>query len=142
MYIEKRIKLNTNIYYVRIEVEYKKHEKGFVFLDFKDYEDCSYDGGTVSLLIEELEKNYTDEKVKKYDKHIAFMADCLYIYDHIPCLSAIKSVYIKAQENLPYSIDYISKAEIDTYIKDNKVNMSFNKNLELHDEAIICIDKD
>lgn len=61
------------------------------------------------------------------------MADCLYIYDRIPFLSGIKNVYISSKDNLPYSKSYISKDEIEKYVKDNNVTMTTNTNFKLFD---------
>lgn len=132
MYIEKRIKLNNNFYYIIVDVEYKKDNE-ILSLRIKNYKDDYWDDGDCSILIEQIEKNYTSEKAKTYDNYISFMADCLYIYDRIPFLSGIKDVYISSKDNLPYSKSYISKDEIEKYIKDNNVTMTTNTNFKLFD---------
>lgn len=134
MYIAKRIKINNNIYFINVEVEYKKEQNGIVKLCLKNYNDDYYDGGDFSILIENVEKSYNAKKAKQYDERIGFMADVMYIYDRIPFLSGINDVYISNNDNLPYSLGYISKKEIDEYIKTNNVIMNNNKNFKLYDE--------
>lgn len=133
MYIEKRIKLRNNIYYVRVDVEYKKGKSGMVTLHTKNYKDDYYDGGDFSILIETIEKSYSAEKAKQYDEQIGFMADVMYIYDRVPFLSGIRDVYISRDDNLPYSIGYISKMEIEKYIEENHVITHENKDFKLWD---------
>lgn len=130
MRIEKRIKLNT-IYYIVFDVEYKTNHSGFPSLCLKNYKDDYWDGGDCSILIEKIEENYSYEKAKSYDANIGFMADVLYIYDRIPFLSGIRDVYISANDNLPYSIGYISKQEIDQYIQDNHIKMRDHSDFKL-----------
>lgn len=132
MLVEKRIKLRNNIYYIGIEVEYKK-KRNILTLCLKNNIDDYYDGGNVSLIIEEVEKTYSEDKAKYYDKSISFMADVLYIYNRIPILSYIKDVYISNKDDVPYASGYISKKEIDNYIKTNKVKMYNNSKFSLCD---------
>ena len=73
------------------------------------------------------------EKAKQYDKHIGFMADVLYIYDRIPFIDGIKDFYISKKDNIPYSEGYISKKEIDNYIKEFNIKMNSNPNFKLWD---------
>lgn len=134
MYIEKRIKLKNNIYYIQVDVEYKKNEDGIVRLITKNYKDSYYDGGDFSILLEKVEESYTIEKSSNYDNSISYMADVLYLYDRIPFLSAIRTVYMSNDDNLPYSIDYISKDEIEKYIEENNVKMNSNDNFKLNDQ--------
>lgn len=133
MIIEKRIKLNSNIYYIVINVEYKK-KNDIPILCLQNYTEDYWDGGDCSLLIKKAENEYTEEQAKKYDSNIGFMADVIYIYDRIPFISGIKDVYISSKENLPYSIGYITKEEIDKYILDNKIEISNYHNFKLYDE--------
>ena len=132
MQILKRIKLNNNIYYIIVDLKYKKANWNSI-LCLKNYKDEYWDGGDCSNLIKEVEKNYTQEKAKQYDKNISFMADVLYIYDRIPFISGIKDIYISKNDNLPYSECYISKEEIDNYIKQFNIKMNSNKNFKLSD---------
>lgn len=134
MKIEKRIKLKNNYYYIVIDVEYKKSENGINTLCLKNYKDDYWDGGDCTTLIEKIEKSYTTEKAKVYEKDINFLADVMYIYDRIPFLSGIKDVYISKNDILPYSVGYISKSEIDKYIKDNGVIMTNNLDFKLYSE--------
>ena len=133
MYIEKRVKLRDINYYIRVELEYKRNENDIVLLKIKNYKDDYYDGGDFSLLIEEIEKNYTYEKAKMYDENISYMADVIYLYQRIPFLSGIRDEYISSKDNLPYSIGYITKDEIEKYIKENNVNINDNSSFKLSD---------
>lgn len=133
MKISKKIKINNNIYYIIVDVEYKKHDGGFPMLCLKDYNDDYWDEGDYSILIEEVEKSYTPEKINQYDKGIGYMTDVLYIYDRIPFLSGIKDTYISSEDNLPYSEGSISKDEIDKYIKDFDIKMNGNPTFKLVD---------
>lgn len=133
MYIEKRVKLRDINYYIRVELEYKRENDDFVCLRMKNYKDDYYEGGDFSILIEEIEKNYDYEKVKKYEKNISYMADVIYLYERIPFLSGIRDEYISSKDNLPYSIGYISKEEIEKYIEDNSIKINRNDNFELGD---------
>ena len=134
MTIEKRIKLKNNIYYIVIEVEYKINRHNITELCLKNYNDDYYDGGDFSILIDRIEKSYEYEKASEYDSEIGLMGDVLYLYDRIPFLSGIKDVYINKDDNLPYSVGYISKNEIDKYIESHNVTMNNNTNFKLFDE--------
>ena len=122
MKISKRVKIGNNNYYIIVDVEYKKAENKFPSLRIKNYKDDYWDGGDCSILIEEVEKNYTLKKAKYYDKHIGFIADVFYIYDRIPFIDGIKD-----------KDAYISKKEIDNYIKEFNINMNQNPNFKLND---------
>lgn len=134
MYIEKRVKLRGVNYYVRVELEYKKENNDLVLLRMKNYKDDYYDGGDFSILLEEIEKNYTFEKAEKYDKNISYMADVIYLYERIPFLSGIRDEYISSKDNQPYAIGYISKVEIEKYIKENNIKINSNEKFKLGDE--------
>ena len=134
MQILKRVKIDNNVYYIIIDLEYEKNSKGYPILCLKNYKDKYWDGGDCTNLIEEEEKNYTQEKAKQYDNNIFFMADVLYIYDRIPFISGIKDIYISKDDNLPYSEGYISKEEIDNYIKKFKIKMNNNNDFKLGDK--------
>ncbi len=135
MYIEKLIRLRSINYYIRVEVEYQKNEKnnGIPNLKIVNYKNDYYDGGDFSTLLEEIEKNYTFEKAKIYDENISYMADVIYLYDRIPFLSGIRDEYLLSQDNLPYSLSYITKEEIEKYIKENNIKMHNNSNFKLSD---------
>lgn len=135
MYIEKLIKLRDINYYIRIDVEYQRNEKnnGIPNLKLGNYKNDYYDGGDFSLLLEEIEKNYTFEKAKAYDENISYMADVIYLYDRIPFLSGIRDEYISNKDNIPYSLSYITKEEIENYIKENNIVMHNNSNFKLSD---------
>lgn len=132
MLIEKRIKLNNNYYYIQAEVEYKRKDS-IMQLCLKNFKNDYYDGGNFSILIEEIEKNYTPEKALKYDKDIGLMADALFIYHRAPFLSGIRDVYFSEDDKIPYSHGYISKEEIEKYIADNKVEFPRNNDFKLTD---------
>ena len=132
MIIEKKVKLKTNYYYVVVDVEYKQNKQGFTMLCFKDGK--VYDGGDFSRLIERCEKSYTYKKAREYDGEIGFLADVLYLYDRIPFLVGIKDVYIADDANLPSSIGYITKEEINAYIKEQKIKMNKNPRFDLNNE--------
>lgn len=124
MEIQKKLKLGNNIYYVVVDLKYKKDNNGINKLCLKNYKNDYFDGGDFSLLIENVEKKYDVEIAKNYDSNISLMADVLYLYDRIPYLSGIKDVYISDSDNLPYSIGYISREEIDRYIDNNDIKMN------------------
>lgn len=132
MIIEKRIKLNSNIYYIVINVEYKK-KNDIPVLCLQNYKEDYWDSGDCSLLINKIENEYTKEQAQKYDSNISFMADVIYIYDRMPFISGIKDVYISSEDNLPYSIGYITKEEIDKYIHNNNIDISNNHKFKLYD---------
>ncbi len=135
MYIEKLIKLRDINYYIRIDVEYQRNEKNNDIPNLKlgNYKNDHYDGGDFSTLLNEIEKNYTFEKAKVYDENISYMADVMYLYDRIPFLSGIRDEYISSKDNIPYSLSYITKEEIEKYIKENNIVMHNNSNFKLSD---------
>ena len=132
MNIRTRVKLGNTNYYISCECEYKKKD-GITQLCLKDYIDDYYDGGDLSLLIKEIEDNYNKDIVKKYDGDVWFLADALYIYDNIPFISGLGDFYITNDDNTIRSISYISKEELDTYIKDNNIFMKDNSEFKLYD---------
>lgn len=136
MVVSKKIKLNDNIYYIIIDLEYRKKDT-VTKLYLKDFHDDYYydDDGDFTILIKKIENNYSYELSKNYDKHINFMGNVLYIYDRVPFLKGIKEVYINNIDNTPYSTTYISKEEIENYIIDNNIKMTLNSNFKLYDET-------
>lgn len=136
MQISKKIEINNNIYYIIVDVEYKKDNYDYPILCLKNYEgdDC-WDGGNCSVLIDEIEKSYTKEKAALYDENIFFMADVLYIYDRMPFISGIKEIYLHENEKVPYSEYYISKEEIETYIKRFNIKMNHNPDFTLNSQS-------
>lgn len=133
MIISKKIKLKDNIYYVIIDLYYKKKDN-ITILCLKDFQDEYYDDGDLTELISRLEDNYSYEQSKSYDKYISFMGDALYIYDRVPFLKGIKEIYIDDTDNIIFSTSYISKEEIENYIIDNNIKMNLNSNFKLNDE--------
>ena len=132
MLIEKRVKLKSNFYYVVVDVEYKIDKNGITMLYFRSGK--TYDGGNFTKLIGRCEKVYTYRKAREYDAEIGLMADILFLYDRIPFLIGIKDVYISDEDSLPYIAGYISREEIEIYIKDYKVNMNRNNRFDLSNE--------
>ena len=130
MIIKKRIKLGQGNYYICLDCKYKV-ENGNKYLRLKDYKDDYYDSGDLSKLIEKIENNYHNSK--KYDNDILFLSDCIYIYNNIPFISGIGDLYLSS-DNVPYSISYISKAELDEYIKENNIVLNKSDNFKLVDE--------
>ena len=130
MKIEKRIKLKNNYYYVIVDVQYIKDKYGTVL---KLINGMNYDGGDFTRLLKKVEKSYSYKKASMYDTEIGLMGDVMYIYDRVPFLSGIRDVYID-DVSIPYSMGYISKEEIDEYIKDHKVKMNKNPRFDLLNE--------
>lgn len=133
MTIEKRIDLRNNTYYVRIAVEYKK-KNDIITLCLKDFTDDYYDGGNFFNLLIKVKENYTYEASESYGTDIGFLNDVLYLYDHIPFLSGIRDIYQNEENAMPYSTGYISRLELDKFIKDNDIKMQDNTNFKLYDE--------
>ena len=132
MLIEKRVKLKNNFYYVVVDVEYKIDKHGFTMLYFKDGK--PYDGGDFTRLIERCAKTYTYRKAHEYDDDIGLMADVMFLYDRIPFLVGIKDVYVSEDDQIPYSMGYITKEEIEQYIKEHNVKMNKNNRFDLSNE--------
>lgn len=134
MTIEKRIKLNNQIYYVVVDLEYKK-DNGGTKLCLKNFKNDYFDGGDLSLLIEKIEDSCNKKEKKKYDNFISYMSDCIYLYVRIPFLSGIRDIYISDDDNIPYSTGYIKKEEIENYIKENNIMTENNDNFKLSTES-------
>ena len=128
MEISKKIKLNNNIYWIIVEVEYKMHEHGFPYLVLKNFEDDYWDSGDFTRLLERVEESYSIDKSKKYDEVISYMGDILFIYDRIPFIKGIKEVGNSYES-------YISREEIDTYINTFNIKMNNNYKFKLFDES-------
>ena len=131
MKILKKIKINNINYYAVIDLEYKQSENNFPILCLKNYEDDYWDGGDCSILIQKIEENYSLKKVQQYDNNIAYIADILYIYDRMPFISGVKD--ISFSNNMITDESYISKEEIEKYIKVFNVKMNSNDNFKLSD---------
>lgn len=141
MIIKKKIKLGINNYYVQINCLYKKdgdHNK-FCLSSFKD---CYFDSGDFSKLIEKTEEKY-DKKIvlEKYGNEISFLADCLYIYHHIPFLDGIGQIQISQETKEFIEESYINKEELDDFIKENNIIIDNNKYFKLNDEETWSINK-
>ena len=128
MIITKRIKLRNINYYIKCDCEYKKDK-----LCLKHFHHDYFDGGDLSVLIEKIEAKYNEDTYKKYDNNIWFLADSLYIYDNIPFISGVGDYYVD-NENIVYSASYITKEELDRYIKENNIEMNDSSNFKLWDE--------
>lgn len=127
MELKRKILLSQNEYYVMFDLSYKKSviNKHKLCLNNKH---TYWDSGNVSKLIEKIEENYNLENIKKYDEDISFMADILYIYEHIPVLKGIINKSLNEE-------CYISKKEIDNYVKVFNRKINQNKNFNLSDES-------
>lgn len=132
MYIKRKIKLGDNYFYFRFECEYNKSKDGYYYLELKNYKDKYYDGGDISILIEKIENNYNKSTYKKYDDVRWFMTDCLYIYDNIPFISGVGD-YIPSTDGVISLVSYITKEELDEYIKNNNITMNDNSKFKLAD---------
>lgn len=131
MQISKKIKINNRNYYAIIDLEYKKIQNNFPVLRLKNYKDDYWDSGDCSILIERIEENYSLKKAQQYDNNIAYMNDILYIYDRMPFISGIKDISIS--NNMISEESYISKEEIEKYIKEFDVKMNYIDNFKLSD---------
>ena len=131
MQILKKIKINNINYYAVIELEYKQSENKLPVLHLKNYKDGYWDSGDCSILIEKIEENYSLKKAHQYDNNIAYMADILYIYDRMPFINGVKDISIS--NNMISEESYISKEEIEKYIKDFNVKMNYIDNFKLSD---------
>ena len=132
MYIKRRIKLGNNNYYIKLDCIYKLKQMNYNLV-LNNYKDDYFDNGDISQLIKLLEDKYNvDDVCNKYGKDILFLSNCLYIYDNIPFISGIGD-YILAPDNNISEISYISKEELDDYIKSNNINMKINENFKLYD---------
>ena len=131
MQILKKIKINNRNYYAIIDLEYKKIQNKFPVLRLENYKDDYWDSGDCSILIEKIEENYSLKKVHQYDNNIAYMADILYIYDRMPFISGVKEISIS--NNIISEESYISKEEIEKYIKEFDVKMNYIDNFKLSD---------
>ena len=131
MQISKKIKINNRNYYAIIDLEYKKIQNNFPVLRLKNYKDDYWDSGDRSILIERIEENYSLKKAQQYDNNIAYMNDILYIYDRMPFISGIKDISIS--NNMISEESYISKEEIEKYIKEFDVKMNYIDNFKLSD---------
>ncbi|HIS91040.1 MAG TPA: hypothetical protein IAC20_05220 [Candidatus Faecisoma merdavium] len=134
MQILKKIKINNRNYYAIIDLEYKKIQNNFPVLRLKNYKDDYWDSGDCSILIERIEENYSLKKAQQYDNNIAYMNDILYIYDRMPFISGIKDISIS--NNMISEESYISKEEIEKYIKEFNIKMNHIDNFKLSDSQI------
>lgn len=131
MQILKKIKINNRNYYAIIDLEYKKIQNNFPVLRLKNYKDDYWDSGDCSILIERIEENYSLKKAQQYDNNIAYMNDIIYIYDRMPFISGIKDISIS--NNMISEESYISKEEIEKYIKEFNIKMNHIDNFKLSD---------
>lgn len=131
MIIKNKITLGKTNLYISCDCEYKKKD-GITQLCLRNYSKDYFDGGDLSLLIERLEKNYNRDDCKKYDGNDWFLSKCLYIYENIPFISGVGDFYVD-HDNVIYSLSYITKEELDAYIKENNIILKDNTNFKLWD---------
>lgn len=129
MIINRRINLGGNIYFIKYECSYKcKNNINILYLNNNN----SYDGGNLSILINELEKRYDKKLVKdKYKIDIPFLIDILYIYEYIPFIKGIGDISIGKNDNSVNELSYISKEELDSFINDNNILIDNNSSFDL-----------
>ena len=132
MVITNRVKLGTTEYYVSCDCVYKK-KNGHIYLCLRNYANDYYDGGYLSLLLRSMEEEYDAGNVRLYDSNIGFLDDALYIYDNIPFVAGIGDTYYLSDSNKLNSVSYITKEELDDYIKENNIVMSDHSNFKLSD---------
>ncbi len=133
MLINRRIKLGDRNFYINCECEYNKKD-GYIALELKNYKDKYYDDGDLSILIEKIENNYDDSTYKKYDTEKWLVSDCLYIYDNIPFISGVGDYKVSPVDGNIVSTTYISKEELDEFIKNNNIEMNDKNKFKLVDE--------
>ena len=133
MLINRRIKLGDRNFYISCECEYNKKD-GYIALELKNYKDKYYDDGDLSILIEKIENNYDDSTYKKYDTEKWLVSDCLYIYDNIPFISGVGDYKVSPVDGNIVSTTYISKEELDEFIKNNNIEMNDKNKFKLVDE--------
>lgn len=132
MVIKSRVKLGTTEYYVSCDCVYKK-KNGHIYLCLRNYANDYYDGGDLHTLLEEMGKEYDAGNAKQYDSTTGFLNDALYIYDNVPFICGITSVFFIENSGKISSSSYISKEELDDYIKENNIVMSDHSNFKLWD---------
>lgn len=129
MILKKRVKLDDQDYYVYVDLEYVGTHKDTA-LCMKNFKDNYFDGGDFTLLLEKISENFPKYKKQTFTD-IPLLDESLYIYKYVPFLSAVEAVYISLKDNQVYSSDYITKEELDKYIKENDINFEINENFEL-----------
>ena len=133
MLIKNRIKLGNNNYYICCDCEYKSKNE-LVELKLKNYKNTYFDGGDLSRLIKKIENNYNKFTYKKYTNEQWFLSDCLYIYDNIPFIIGVGDFYISSNDGIINSTSYITKDELDEYIKKYNIVMKNKEKFKLWDE--------
>ena len=133
MVIKERIKLKDKNYYICVECEYNMSKDGYTRLEIKNYRNKYFDGGDLSILIKTIEANYNESTYKKYDEQKWFLSDCLYIYDNIPFISGVGDFYVSSKDGVIYSLSYLTKEELDKYIKEKNIKMRDNSKFSLGD---------
>ena len=94
-------------------------------LCFKNDEYGFFDGGYVSELLALIEKNYHEIK---FNKNIGFMNTVIYIYRCVSVLSAIEEV-------TSFDNYFISREEIDEFIKMFNIDFKINDHFKLSDQS-------
>jgi len=133
MILNRRIKLGGNIYYIKYECSYK-YENNLNILYLNNHD--PYDGGNLSILINEVEKRYDKNLIKdKYKMDIPFLFDVLYIYEYIPFIKGVGDISINKSDNSINELSYISKEELDSIIKDNNILIENNSKFDLCEQT-------
>ncbi len=126
MQVKRKITINNNTYIIYFDIEYKNSNiKDIPKLSLKNFENDYFDGGDLSELLTLVEKNYHEIK---FNENIEFMNIILYIYQCVPILSAIEEV--TSHDNC-----FISREEIDEFIKRFNINFEVNDHFKLSDQS-------
>ena len=74
------------------------------------------------ILAKKIGEAYNYEKVnKRYGDNCKFIDDCLFIYDNMRFISGISDCYYN--DNKVVSTTYITREELDKYIKENNIKL-------------------
>ena len=132
MKLYNRVTFRNIDYYFEYECCYKKKEHG-TELCLKNNKDDDYDADDLDSLLDNLEKYYDPDLVrKKYNiGDVPFLADALYIYDYLPIINGIHTIYT-TKNNKISSFNYISKEELDSLIEEHGIKMKDNHDFKLY----------
>ncbi|MBR5662744.1 MAG: hypothetical protein IKX00_03705 [Bacilli bacterium] len=119
MTFERRIRIDDRYnYFLGFDLKYTKQK----FLERTD--GGYFDLGDLSIMIEEVEKNFSKESKKIiYDKGNFYMNNVIYLYDRFPFIAYIRDILYNDEGKI-IAIGYITKKEIVKYIKNNKIEIN------------------